>query len=64
MTCTTVTEPRVDVHLQLLETVLRSGTPVILHCEICGRQTEHRDKRIGNAVHTVCRACRTMTTSA
>lgn len=60
----TDTLPVANVHLQLIETVLRTGTPVLLDCEICGRKTEHRDKRIGDAVQTVCRVCRTLTTSA
>lgn len=49
---------------QLIETVLRNGTPMRLNCPTCGRETEHRDRRIDGICYTVCRNCRSVTTSA
>jgi len=49
---------------QLIETVLRTGTPSRMVCPTCGRETRHHDKRIDGVVYTVCRNCHSLTTSA
>lgn len=48
----------------LINDVLHRGTPVMLVCATCGKATEHRDLRLDNICYTVCRHCKTMTTSA
>lgn len=48
---------------QLVNQVMRHGTPAILVCSTCGTTREHRSQRIDGTCYTVCSKCHAMTTT-